>query len=113
MPTPRDLEALLDITKAGNLIVQFIHGMSQSAFNTDPKTQSAVSHQLLIVGEATKRLSQPFRSENSQIPWVLMAGMRNHLIHAYDMVDLDEVWQTASQDIPTLLIAIDTLLRKH
>ncbi|MFH1906755.1 MAG: HepT-like ribonuclease domain-containing protein [Chloroflexota bacterium] len=32
-----------------------------------------------------------------------MAGMRDHLVHAYDLVDWDEVWKTATKDIPDLL----------
>jgi uncharacterized protein with HEPN domain len=32
-----------------------------------------------------------------------MAGMRDHLVHAYDLVDWDEVWETATRDVPSLL----------
>jgi len=39
-----------------------------------------------------------------------MAGMRDHLIHGYDAVDLDEVWQTASRDVPEVLIKLAPLL---
>jgi uncharacterized protein with HEPN domain len=43
------------------------------------------------------------------IPWSLMAGMRDHLIHGYDLVDWDEVWQTAKKDIPDLFQKIEQL----
>ena len=33
---------------------------------------------------------------------ILIAGMRDHLIHAYDAVDLDEVWRTVTVDVPQL-----------
>ena len=32
-----------------------------------------------------------------------MIGMRNRLVHGYDDVDLDEVWATATKDVPSLL----------
>jgi uncharacterized protein with HEPN domain len=54
-------------------------------------------------------LSEEFRSQHASIPWGLMAGMRDHLIHAYDLVDWDEVWKTASSDIPDLLDKINRL----
>ena len=44
------------------------------------------------------------------LPWSLMAGMRDHLIHGYDAVDLDEVWNTATHDIPGVLVKITPLL---
>jgi uncharacterized protein with HEPN domain len=55
------------------------------------KTQSAVLHQLLVIGEAVKRLSQDFRRDHPEIPFALIAGMRDKLIHEYDDVDLEEV----------------------
>jgi hypothetical protein len=43
------------------------------------------------MGEAVKRLSLDLRSQHPEIPWTL-AGMRDHLIHGYDVVDWEEVW---------------------
>ena len=77
--------------------------MDRAAFLGDIKTQSSVLHQLVIMGEAVKRLSADFRARNPQVPWALMAGMRDKLIHSYDIVDLEEVWQTANRDVPELL----------
>lgn len=57
----RDRATLLDILKAARLTVEFREGLEKRAFLADPKTQSAVLHQLLILGEAAKRLSAEFR----------------------------------------------------
>lgn len=107
----RDEATLLDIATAARQIQQFIDGLTREAFLKDTKTQSAVLHQLLVIGEATKRLSDEFRSENSEIQWRLMAGMRDILIHAYDTVDFEEVWKTAAKDVPELLSKIQPLLK--
>ena len=106
----RDETTLLDIVRAGRLVLSFIDGLSLQAFHADLKTQSAVLHQLLIIGEAVKRLSVAFRDENPDITWKLIAGMRDHLIHAYDTVDLDEVWSTATNDIPALLAVLEPMV---
>src|SRR5258708_6707513 len=94
----RDAAPLLDMLKAAHLAVEFREGMVKRAFLDDPKTQSAVLHQLLILGEAGKRLSQEFRAQHEAIPWKRIAGMRDKLIHEYDDVDLDEVWKTVRSD---------------
>lgn len=107
---PQDEAVLLDISGAAARIRNFIADLTQEDFLEDIKTQSAVLHQLLVLGEATKRLSDEFRTENPGIQWRLMAGMRDILIHAYDTVDLDEVWKTATMDIPELLSTIQPLL---
>ena len=89
-----------DIINAGKLILEFVEGFDKETFVEDWKTRSAVLYQLTVVGEAVKRLSKEFRAKHTHIPWALIAGMRDHLIHGYDLVDWDEVWQTGSKDIP-------------
>ena len=109
----RDKAALLDIARAARLVLEFKQGIDQAAFLQDFKTQSAVLHQLMDMGEAIKRLSPDFRARYSEIPWALIAGMRDKLIHGYDIVDLDEVWRTAVADVPDLLFLIEPLLPKQ
>jgi uncharacterized protein with HEPN domain len=103
MSKHRDDIVLKDIFNAAQLIAAFVDGFEKAAFIEDWKTRSAVLYQLTVVGEAVKRLSADFRLANTNVPWALMAGMRDHLIHAYDLVDWDEVWKTATQDVPGLL----------
>ena len=107
---PRDDATLLDINRAAERVLEFTKGMDRAAFQVDPKTQSAVLHQLMVLGEAVKRLSSDYRARQGGIPWPLMAGMRDQLIHAYDVVDVDEVWKTVEKDIPELLSLLKPLV---
>jgi uncharacterized protein with HEPN domain len=107
---PRDEATLLDAQKAARRVLEFTVGLDSAAFMSDAKTQSAVMHQLLVLGESVKRLSDEMRAQRPDIPWRLIAGMRDHLIHGYDIVDLDEVWKAVTDDIPNFLEAIQPLL---
>ena len=106
----RDSSALVDIYNAAKKVQAFSAGFDRKAFFADDRTQSAVQHQLMIIGEAVKRLSPTFRKEHPEIRWTPMAGMRDILIHAYDTVDLDEVWRTVTVDIPGLIASLIPLL---
>jgi len=106
----RDDATLIDLARAARLVREFVHGMEQAAFLADLKTQSAVLHQLLILGEAAKRLSQEFRDAHTQIPWPLVTGMRDKLIHHYEAVDLAVVWDTIQNDLPKLISFVTPLL---
>ena len=106
----RDDTTLLDIATAARAVVAFVQGLGKGEFLHDLKTQSAVLYKLLVIGEAVKRLSAEFRARHVEIPWPAMAGMRDHLIHGYDVVDWEEVWSTVARDIPELLAGIEPLL---
>ena len=110
---PRDEAVLLDIARAARLVLEFKRHMDKAAFLQDIKTQSAILHQLMVMGEAVKRLSLDFRAEHPEIPWSLLAGIRDKLIHGYDIVDLNEVWKTADTDVPELLRLVEPLLPKR
>ncbi len=109
----RDEAVLLDIVRAAQLVLEFRLDMDKVAFCDDLKTQSAMLHQLMVMGEAVKRLSVEFRICHSEVPWALIAGMRDKLIHGYDIVDLEQVWQTAVEDVPELLSLIEPLLPRQ
>ena len=109
----RDEATLLDIAHAAREVQDFIQGFEKNVFLGDLKTKSAVLYQLLVIGEAVKRLSFEFRDQHSEIPWSSMAGMRDHLIQGYDIVDWKEVWKTVTADIPDLLNRIKPMLPKN
>ncbi|MGE3106768.1 MAG: DUF86 domain-containing protein [Phycisphaerales bacterium] len=69
----------MDIGRAARLAMEFVRGMTTSEFMGDAKSQSAVIHQLMLLGEATKRLSQSFRVAHPSVPWDDIAGMRDRL----------------------------------
>lgn len=96
--------------RAARLVVEFKGTIDRREFANDRKTQSAILHQLLVLGEAVKRLSEQFRAQRPEIPWKNIAGMRDKLIHGYDDVDLDEVWNAVSLEIPHLVSLFETLM---
>ena len=106
----RDDAIILDILKSAQLVIEFVGSLDKEAFLRDHKTQSAVLHQLLLVGEAAKRLSENYRAAHPEIPWKRVAGMRDVLIHQYDDVDLDEVWKTVKAEIPKLSSQLQSLV---
>lgn len=74
----------------------------RGAFLDNVMMQSAVVHELEVIGEATKALTGEFREAHPQIPWKGMAGLRDILVHDYGSIDVDEVWHVVEYDIPAL-----------
>lgn len=77
------------------------------------KTQDAVIRNLEIIGEATRRLSEPTKASEPGTPWRDIGAMRNVLMHHYFRVDLDRVWDVVERDLDPLAAAVERLLEKQ
>ncbi|MFA5292566.1 MAG: DUF86 domain-containing protein [Phycisphaerae bacterium] len=106
----RNMSLLLDMTTACRQIACFVDEMDFEQFSKDQKTQSAVIHQFLVIGEVAKLLSEDFRKANADFPWSAMARMRDKLIHHYRGVDLHEIWKAAKVEVPRLSAFLEKYL---
>jgi uncharacterized protein with HEPN domain len=82
----------------------------REAFMGDGKSQDAVIRNFEIMGEAAKRLSEQTRQHAPNIPWRRIAGFRDILIHEYERIDVNEVWQIIERDIPHFKQSIRKIL---
>ncbi len=92
-----------DIKDAAEAAIKFTNNMTYDEFNTDDKTLSAVIRKLEVIGEAVKNLSIDITSSTSDIPWSIMARMRDKLIHGYFGVDVAIIWRTVKEELPEIL----------
>ena len=104
---------LVDILEAAAAIVRFIAGMNEDEWIEDEVRQSAVMHQLIIVGEAAAHLSRDFQLHHPEIEWADIVGFRNFAVHAYFAVSWPIVWVTATTDVPTLAQRVATILAEE
>jgi len=82
----------------------------EAAFMASRLIQDGVIRNLEVIGEATKNPSSEPRDANPAIPWRLIAGMRDVLIHDYLRVNLFRVWRTVIMDLPPLHETVTRLL---
>lgn len=95
------MKLLQDILQAVNAIEAYATP-NYETFLADEKTQDAIMFNLVILGEAANRISQEFQEEHPEIPWSSMIGTRNIIVHGYDQVKLQIVWDIVSRDLSSL-----------
>ncbi len=106
----RDNESLIDIERAARRVLRYTDNISRVELEVNDEKLSAILYQIAVIGEATKRLSQDLRQQHPEIPWREIAGMRDLLIHKYDQVDFDVIWDVVESKLPQLLTLLEPLL---
>jgi len=97
------LQHMLDAAQA---IQRFTAGRKRGDLNGDQMLSFAVIRGFEVIGEAASQVSEAGRAACPGLAWSLIVGMRNRLIHAYFDVNLDRVWDTVTNDLPTLIEAL-------
>lgn len=77
-------------------------GESYDAFEKDIPFQDSCSLCLIQIGEAVNRISDEFKNKHPEIEWHQIYGMRNHLVHGYNMFDAEIAWDAIEHNIPSL-----------
>ena len=91
-----------DILVAIDKIERYTDGMDFNSWVADEKTVDAVIRNIEIIGEASSHLPDEVLQQYDDISWPLMKGIRNILAHEYFGVDLEIIWKTVTEDLPTL-----------
>ena len=106
----RDNVYLLDILESARAAVGYMRGKTWDEFSEDHLLQDAVVRRLEIVGEASGRVSEETQMKHSHLPWMAMKGTRNKIIHEYDSIELDIIWNIVQDDLPALIDELEKII---
>jgi len=106
----RNNAALLDMVGAMRSLQSITKGYTFDNYIDNELLRLGVERALEILGEAANRLTPAFRSAHAEIIWKDIVGLRNVIIHQYDQLDYENLWETATEKAPRLLRQVEPLL---
>lgn len=106
----RDAAYLLDMLQACLRLQRYLQDIPLDQFLEDDLLQDAVRARLAVLGEAARRVSDDTRSALGDVDWRRIIGTRNFIVHEYDTVDPEVVWDTVNKDVPRLIRALEGVL---
>ncbi len=89
-----------------NRLLQYCEGLTYEQFSADTKTVEACVFNLSQMGELANKVDEDFAQAHAEIPWRLLYGLRNRIVHDYEGVNLQLIWEIVSGDVPELLDAL-------
>jgi uncharacterized protein with HEPN domain len=97
-----NIELVQHILVETTFILQHTATKTKEQVINDEVLCRAVVRSIEIIGEASKKIDDEFKSTNSHIEWKKIAGTRDKLIHDYFGIDYDIVWDIIENKIPDL-----------
>jgi uncharacterized protein with HEPN domain len=101
-----------DILAAVRAIADYTDGMTYASFVADDRTMDAVVRNLMTMGESIRWIPEPILDAYPDVPWRLMRGVRNVVVHEYFGVDPSILWETVRGDLPPLVAKLEAVLER-
>jgi uncharacterized protein with HEPN domain len=105
----KDSQSILNVFRAGSCVLSFAEGLSRSELEADTMRRSAILYQIEAVRSAAMRLPKHLREHCSEVPWQDI-DEKWDVVHQYDLIDFDIVWQAIQRNIPEIIGMIAPLL---
>ena len=98
----RNAQRIYHILQQTVAIRRRIEGLAKDDFLSDIDKTEATLYGLTVIGEAVRAMDDDFKASHTDVPWQSIIGLRNFIVHEYDGVDYDIVWNVISHDLPEL-----------
>ncbi len=105
------LVALRHMLDHASEAIGLARGKTRQDLDSDRLLQLALTRLVEIVGEAASRVPKELQDRHPSIPWREIVSARNRLIHGYDFVDLDILWEIVATDLPALVPQVEQALK--
>jgi uncharacterized protein with HEPN domain len=109
-PEQRDPAYLWDMLEAARDATEFVRDATFERFTTDKQLRYAVERAVTVIGEAARRISGTFKRLHPEIPWSMIVAQRNVVIHEYDVLELQSIWEVATVHAPALVRQLEPLI---
>ena len=109
-PDEHDLACLWDMLDAALAARRYADSVTYESYLKNDLLRSGVQYQLLVIGEAVGSVSDAFKKAHPEIPWRDIVSQRNFLVHVYDGIDDEKVWQVITVDLPALVATLRAIL---
>lgn len=109
----KDKIILEKILKYIEELEEFINGYTKEQFMKDKKTINASVFNLSQIGELANKVSNELIEEYSNIEWRGLRGLRNRIVHDYDGINLNMIWEFLQFELDDLRIEINKILEEN
>lgn len=97
------------IKKDLSFVVEHTAGKTKDEIEANELLVDSIMFRIIQIAENYSKLSERFKAEHADVPWLAIKGMRNKIVHEYGHVDLTIVYDTVTRGIPEMLNKLNAI----
>ncbi len=101
---------LRHILEAIDRIERYTAGRTIEQLATDRQCLDAVVWNLTVIGEAVRHVPDSVFAVFPDVPWSQMRGIRNRIVHEYDRLDTEIIWNVVHNELPPLVSTLRRIM---
>lgn len=90
--------------------LSYVIGRDRTHLDTDSMLRRSLKDCIQEIGEAALRVSPDGRDRIPTLPWAQIVGMRHRIVHVYNDIDANALWEVSVRDLPILVASIQPVL---
>ncbi|MDR1093066.1 MAG: DUF86 domain-containing protein [Clostridiales bacterium] len=90
---------------------EYAQGVTYEDFAEDSQKMFACAFAICQISELAQRVKDEDKKLHAVIPWNAIRAMRNHIVHNYDHIDKEILWDTVAVDLPKLGAELEKILQ--
>jgi len=98
----KNQKIILKIINYIDTILKYTDNVNYTEFINDSMMVEACVFNLSQIGELVNKLDEKYMTKYPEMPWFKMRGLRNHIVHDYEGVNLKLIWEIIDTDIKIL-----------
>jgi uncharacterized protein with HEPN domain len=96
---------------AAEKAIKALQTVSLPEFLANYDMRDLAVYRLQVIGEAANQISETLQNKHPEVPWREIVDKRNVLIHGYNRVDYQRVWNVVRNELPPLVLLLDRILK--
>ena len=111
-PEEKNAASIWDMLMAARMAARIMQERSLEAFTAEGQdiVRLAIERELEILGEAARRVSDPYKLDHPEIPWKDLIALRNVISHQYEKVNYAVIYRICRERLPALITLLEPLV---
>ena len=96
-----------------NKALRYTAGCDFESFSNNEEKVDATVFAISQIGELVKNISKETMEEYPNIEWIIIKNLRNKIVHDYDGIKLNFIWDIITSDIVQLKADLEKILEEN